>query len=402
MNSMNKATRTKGTNIDIITKIYPLIDDAFKTKQPAYIRCVSRFVQKNQTQLYDYAPVDRIYFRKKEVDDFFNSIGVQEKEIAGIIKTLYYYKDQELAACKDNFSVAQMMVIRYFLMKKDDKNAELSTLYLAFSGKFYASCHWKWFREFPPKREVMDYVVNYMLSKKFDLITEKSVWGAVRNLCKTWINSYGPSLIAKDASDEEIIYMIHQLYERIYAFLRNIAKPYFEAYEKKLYLNQESDNYDADNTKYRIANNNSTVASGITEKTMNYITSNSVSTARCHAAASKGVDPNEIKSIFENILNTNKYLDQLRTVINILIVDFMKNYPDVKDVANSVEFIDYSIKPKPNTKDQDLIFVKNTILEWLNTSERYRTIRTPATKNNYYRGILIYITLTVNVANKGD
>ena len=109
----------------------------------------------------------------------------------------------------------------------------------------------------------------------------------------------------------------------------------------------------------------------------------------------------ELKSIFENILNDNDSIADLREVVNILLVDFMKNFPDIKDVPTSVEFIDYSIKMKPNTKDKDLIFLKKTILKWLNTSERYRSIRTPATLNNYYRGILTYIVLSINEANKG-
>lgn len=394
------ASRRKGDQTDIIDIISPIIEGAMDKKKSAYINCISRFVHKNHTQLYDYAPIERIYFRKREIDDFFNSIGVSEKDILAIIKNLYYWNDQELAACKDPFSVCQVLIIRYFMKKKDIKNTELACLYLAFSGKFYASCHWKWFREFTPSREVMDYVVNYMLSRKFDIVVEKSLWGAIKNLTRTWVNSYSAMLLDPHVSDEEILYLIHQLYERIYAFLRNIAKPYFEAYEKKLYLNRESDNYDSDN--YRVAQNNSTLASSITEKTITYMTSTAVSLARCHSAAQKGVDPQEIKAIFENILNTNKYLDELRFVINIMIVDFVKNFPNVKDITNSVEFIDYSIKPKPNTKDPDLLRSKNAIIGWLNTSSRYRSIKTPVTQNNYYRGILIYIVLTINAANKGD
>ena len=384
----------------ICDEIYPIVEKAITNNKRAYFNCVGRFVHKNHEQLYDYAPINRIYFRTKEIDDFFNSIKVDKNIISEIIPRLYYHEDQELQACKDEFSLCQLMVIKYFMINKDQKNAELSCMYLAFSGKFYASCHYKWFRQYVPKREIMDYVINYMLSKKFDLITEKSVWGAIRNLVNTWMKSYEKILTDKKALDEEIVYVIHQLYERIYAFLRNIAKLYFEAVEKKLYLNAESDNYD--DNKYRIASNNSTVIASITEKTVNVFTSTNVNVARCHAAAGKGVDALEIKSIFENILNNNKTIDELRDVINILLVDYLKNHPDAKasEIPTSVEFIDYSIKAKPNTKDENLIRLKNTVLQWLNTSSRYRSIKTPTTKTNYYRAILIYIVLTINAANK--
>ena len=64
------------------------------------------------------------------------------------------------------------------------------------------------------------------------------------------------------------------------------------------------------------------------------------------------------------------------------------------------KFIANSIAMKPNTKDKNIIEMKNIILNWLNTSERYQNIKTQATKNNYYKSILGYIAITVNVANK--
>ena len=395
------AKNRKGETFTIVEEIYPIIESAIPANKNSYRRNIAVFIDTHSKQLYDYAPVDRIYFRQKEVNDYFKAIKTNKSNITNIAKTLYYYNEKEIEACKDEFSLSQLMAVRYFAIKQDATNTELSAMYLAFSGKFYASCHYRWFRQYCPKREVMDYVINYMLSKKFDLISEGSVWGAIRNLVRTWLESYKSIITGDKTSDEEIVYIVHQLYERIYAFMRNIAKLYYKAAEEKLYLNAESDNYDGEGGKYRVANNNSTKASEWTEKTMTYMTTSTVNIARCHSAAGKGVDAMELKSIFENILNDNDSIADLREVVNILLVDFMKNFPDIKDVPTSVEFIDYSIKMKPNTKDKDLIFLKNAILKWLNTSERYRSIRTPATLNNYYRGILTYIVLSINEANKG-
>lgn len=389
----------------IIEKIYPIIADAMKTRKSQLKACIGRFIHARHEQLYDYAPIDRIYFKQQDINDFFHSINVDEKEIKAIIKTIYWWDEDELAACKDPFSLSMLMVIRYFLLnpKEDDSKKtlfELSYMYLAFSGKFYASCHYKRFPSFTPKREVMDYVINYMLSKKFDLVRTGSVWGAINSLTKTWITTYED--VMKEPEDEQVSMVIHQLYGRIYAFLRNISEPYYKAYEEKLYVNAESDNY-SDDGNYRIANNNSTIAATITENTMNYMTTTAVSITRCHAASSSGVDPNEIKAIFENILNKNSSIDELRDVINILITDFMRTHPDVRgsDIPTSVDFIAHSTAMKPNTKDKDILRMKDIILGWLNSSERYRSIKTQTTKNNYYKAILAYIALTINEANRG-
>ena len=290
------------------------------------------------------------------------------------------------------------MTLRWLLKNKpsDKSLIELTAIYLAFSGKFYASCHYNLWKHYTPMREVMDYVVNYMLSQKFDLVKTKSVWGAMKNLTMTWLDKYKEEL-ASDLTDERVSYLIHQLHNRILAFLKNIANNYYEAYEDKRYINAESDNYGQDN--YRIANNNSTVAASITEKTMIYFANTQINLSICYSVSGSGVDPYDVKSIFETIISDNKKLDDLRFIINILIVDFCNRYPDVKDITGP-KFIAHSISMKPNTKDKNILELKNIILGWLNTSDRYKSIKTQATKNNYYKAILSYIAITVNMANK--
>ena len=132
---------------------------------------------------------------------------------------------------------------------------------------------------------------------------------------------------------------------------------------------------------------------------MNYFVSTQISINVCYSVSGSGVDPYDVKAIFENILNSNEALDDLRTVINTLLTDFCSKYPEEKDLTGT-NFIANSITMKPNTKDKNIIEMKNIILGWLNTSDRYRHIKTQATKNNYYKAILSYIAITVNIANK--
>lgn len=382
----------------VVENIYPLVEENMKNKTTALKSCIERFVHKRQDALYDYAPIDRIYFHKSDIDDFFKSIGIDENTVSEFLSSLYYWKNDELQACKDEFSLTCLMVLRWLLINKaSDKNLiELTAIYLAFSGKFYASCHYNFWKHYTPSREVMDYVINYMLSQKFDLVKTKSLWGAMKNLTLTWLTKYQDEL-AGDITDERLVYLIHQLHNRIFAFLKNIATNYYEAYEDKRYINAESDNYGQDN--YRIANNNSTIAASITEKTMIYFANTQVNISICYSVSGSGVDPYDVKAIFETILSDNNKLDDLRFIINVLVTDFCNKYPDAKDITGP-KFIAHSISMKPNTKDKNIIELKNIILGWLNTSDRYKNIKTQATKNNYYKAILSYIAITVNMANK--
>ena len=73
----------------------------------------------------------------------------------------------------------------------------------------------------------------------------------------------------------------------------------------------------------------------------------------------------------------------------------MMEYPN--SIVGGVEFIQYSIKLKPNSKDKLYLEMKSTIEDFLNkSSSKYRNQTRIATKNNYYRAVLTYIVLTIS------
>jgi hypothetical protein len=74
----------------------------------------------------------------------------------------------------------------------------------------------------------------------------------------------------------------------------------------------------------------------------------------------------------------------------------MKNNPGKS--VHSLEFISYSIKAKPNTKDKNLIRLKTIILSWLDeNSDQYRKRKNrPATAISYYKCILKYFVIVIN------
>ena len=102
----------------IIDQIYPLVEATMSSKCSALKSCIERFIHSRQASLYDYAPVDRIFFKKSDVNDFFKSINVNQKTVTNILPQLYYWKDDELQACKDEFSLTALMALRYLAIKK--------------------------------------------------------------------------------------------------------------------------------------------------------------------------------------------------------------------------------------------------------------------------------------------
>ena len=72
----------------VIDNIYPLVESNLNTRVSSLKKCIERFINSRQAALYDYAPVDRIYFKKSDVNDFFKSINVDLKTVTNILPNL--------------------------------------------------------------------------------------------------------------------------------------------------------------------------------------------------------------------------------------------------------------------------------------------------------------------------
>lgn len=392
------ATTRRDDSDILITKLYPLIESILKKRDARFRGNIAKFINDRHELLFDVAPYDRIYFNQSDIDAMYQSLGITENQISEITKQCFFWdwSGYNPQCAKEPYVLTLMMCIRYYLKINKRKFAELTSIYLAFSGKFYASLHaGAAFPTVPPSKykTVMDYVINNMLTDKFDLKREGTVFGAVRSMCKTWLDKYGNEL-KKKPSDDDIGKQIQQLRDRERSFLMNIAKLYYPAYKNKQYLNYETDSLDADD--FRITDNDTATAARITENTMNYLTSTYVSIDICNKCKDSNVKALEIKDIIETILGDNNNLPQIRRVINIMICDFMRNYPGKK--IGSIEFVSYSIKPKPNTHDKYIIELKETILNWLDeNSPTYRKRKSrKSTQNSYIRSVKMYFILVIN------
>jgi hypothetical protein len=389
----------KDTDV-IINKLYPVVEKALSSRSGRFLKNIQSFINSRHEEIFAIAPYDRIYFNANDKSNLYNAIGLKEKNIENIVKECFFWgMDYTPNAAKEPYVEMIMCCIIYYINKKQIKNAEITTIYLAFTGKFYVSLHCYFWEKFPPDRTVMDFVINTMLSDKFDIKKEGSVFGAIRKLCSTWVDTYKDNLTDPDITDDEMGKLIQQLRDREKSFLKNIANLYYEAYNNKSYLNYETDNLDAD--EFRITDNDAATAARITESTVNKITSQSVNLKICDQCKNVNVTALEIKQIIEGVLRDKGNIPKLRRSINIIICDFMSCNP--KSRVGSNELIAHTMKSKPNTKSKILIELKGIICDWIEeNSIRFKTSKRQATRNNFYRSILMYLTLMIcSVCNEG-
>ena len=276
------------------------------------------------------------------------------------------------------------------------KETELAIIHLAFSGKFYPSVHYRSYPTVVPVRHVMEYVVNNRLTKKFDLTSYGSVLGAIKSVGLTWAETYDKRL--KDLADEDIVYLVQQLHSRVGSFVKNIAIEYYEAYEDKdLYIAYSADSYDSDD--FHLADNDTLRIDRITEKTVNHINSAGIDYRTCKLCSTTDITPNEVKAVIESIIGSKENVYTIKELISLMIsLYFATGEKEVSDI----KFVTYTIAPKPNAKQKEILRMKEIIESWLcesGTAYMRRRSRI-ATRNAYERAVRMYFALTIHNCNR--
>ena len=384
----------------IVSGLCPKVDALLARNTNKFKRLVEKFINDRNQYIFDTCPCDRIYYSEDDAEAMFSAVGIDRETVSKTIQQTYFYLIPAFnpRAAKDELTILMMCVVRYFIKKRDKKNAELAMIYLAFSGKFYPSIHYMSFPKVPPSeyRHVMEFVVNNMLSEKFYLKTEGSVFGTIKKFGITWMSSYERRF--KEFEDEDIVYLIQQLHDRIKTFMKNIATLYYKAYENKDYMTYDSDSFDQGD--YHLADSDSLKAERFIEKAMQRVNTASVDYKTCKMCADSNVKTEEIKNIIEAIIGKKEYNLEIKELIRLLVYTYFEKDPR-KDVTD-IRFITFTIAPKPNTKDPHILRMRAIIEGWLednSVSYRKRKHREP-TKNSYNRAILLYFTLITHNANK--
>lgn len=384
----------------ILDEIYPYIKKVFNIDK--FKQVMTRFINKRTSMLNDTCPCDRITFLLDDLQDFYNTMGIDLMKVHDSLSKTYYYNIANFNPryAKDEFVICMMCIIRILYTTKKTKELELACIYLAFSGKFYTSIHYGSFSKvnLVANRHIMEYVVNNKLSNKYDLKREGSVVKAVSSVCKTWISTYDDRLT--DFDDEDVVYLVQQLHDRIKSFMINIASEFYKAYTNKEYMTFDSDNLSEDN--YHLADNNMMRYDRYVQKAMSFITTHDVDYSICKLCSDSNIKTDELKSILESILSDNGNIKIVEELCSLLIVEYTQNVKD--GLPSDIKFITFTIAPKPNSKNDNINRIKEILENWLDeNSASYRKRKSRlATKNSYNKAVLKYFAVIIhNASRKG-
>ena len=382
----------------ILTEAYPVIEAGLKKNVSKYKKYLSEFINRNADILYSNIPSKQLYFSQTDTDNYFKAIGVDPAVIKKAISHTYYYEIANFnpSYAKDEITISLICTIRYFLLHNMKKELELALINLSFSGKYYPSI---WYGSFPvtaPSEHIMEYALTHLATNKFDIVREGSVIGAVKSISNTWVNSYKDRF--KDFHDDDVVYVIQQLHNRIRSFMNNIAELYYDAYQNKdAYITYDSDDVSEDN--YHMADSDSLMIDRYTTATMNYINSHGLNYKICKLASNDLVKFDELKGIIDMLTRDNKNIPLIKEYITLMISTY---YMDTgKKNIKDVEFISYSISPKPNSKNPYHLRLKELSEKMLinNAANFSRRRSRGATESAYFRAFNAYFALLIQEAN---
>lgn len=382
-----------------------MVETGLKKNYNKWKHCMANFMQKRSAMLFDTMPCDRIYYYDDDANELLSAINVSKADVEMALHDTYYWNIEPFkpSSAKDPVTIVILCIVRYFLKIKNEKDLSLALVYQAFSGKYYPSIHYGFFKKVTPAkyRHIMEYVVNYKLSHKFELKSAGSVIGAIKTTNETWLKTYNKMIIQFE--DEDITYIIQQLHNRIKSFMKNVATVYYETYKTREYISYDKDSLpeeEGSNASFHLANNDSFKLQQYVENAMQRINTSQVDYAICKMASDSNVSTEEVRGIFEAILNNKKNIPLIKEYITNMIAVFLSQ-SEVKDVA-TVTFYRASITPKPNTKDPLVLRMKEileTLLDDNSVAYRKRKHRAP-TKASYHRAFAIYFAIIIVNANK--
>lgn len=388
----------------IVDNLYKKLENQLKNKQNDIKMIISKFIQRNQNELYYHSPAYRIYFTENDKLELFSIFNITDEEILSLVDQAFFFsiKNYNPRAMKDPLTLLILMIYRYSYINKINK--EICLTYLCFSPKIYLSVHVGQFPDFPPSENeknmaVMDYTVSN-ISNKFEIKRQGNLINAIMIIAENWETSYKNKII--DGSDQDLCYLFQQLHNRIKQSLITLSKEYYTNLENpKCILFYSSDRYDADT--YRLSETNSMLISRYASISMDYILSSDADIKVCKAVASKAdIPPLELKSLVETIVSNKDNIKRINLIINNIISNYYSESKYQNKDIRDISFLNYSLTRKANSSNKEYNELITEIRKLLcENSERYlKRRKRPATEASYVNSLLGYFVLIIHKSNK--
>lgn len=378
-------------------------------------RELARILDKNSNVLQTNIVGRQLLINQKDETAILDILGVDPDDVKKLIKESAYFQKFGELRLTDQLSFAIPLLIMSLEYKKLKKDSEAEILYFMTFLKPYASRvsqHWKMGVNEPQ----MMYTVE-SLSDRFDIKKQGTLFGVLLKASKNSFENYIPDLIKKNTVNDGELHIIYNsgVASRVNSFLASIYNVYKENAGKKLSFEETSyssldDNGEAEQVNREIESV-AAVKTNLVRKVVNRLNTDPIDVKILAIASHKGFkDPSQLyqstlrTAVSEIIDKMHKKLPEFYSALFGVFFDAinpMTNRKFTQKDIKTVLFIKITdeIFRKPNTKDENILTVKNLVREMLEScSDTYRGYKT-ASKSKMENALFYYFVL---IARKGD
>lgn len=371
-----------------LREIYPKVEMALKNKATSdkLQKHIAKFMDDNGDVLFHRSPSKRLYFKDKgeDKDIIFETSGLTELDISNAVKKSELIKASWRILNKP-FNWAALLEARYYLLAKDEKSMYNILMYLSFS--FYASIHAKYFRNYLPNEDIMDYTINN-LSNKFKIKQFGSLAKAVYDTMVVCHEKYKDDLMR--GHDDDLKDYIMSLKKRLDSFVQNIFNEYRQNEASKNYHSYQGD--DLEGEKHIEQDNVSFKIVKVTEKAVNIIITSGIDEKILNLSARMSdMSPGVIKSALLTIIG--KKPKEIREFVTLILQLYLVDGQNSADSISSSQFILVCLGnfSKSNTTNKNVLEMKKILESWLmECSEKYAKTERVSTRASFRKSLLLY------------
>ena len=378
-------------------------------------KVLAQILDKNSNVLQTNIVGRQLLINQRDEKEFLDILEINPEDVKKLIKASPYFQKFGELRLTDQLSFAIPLLILSIEYKRLKKDSEAEIMYFTTFLKPYASRvsqHWKMGVNEPQ----MMYTVE-SLSDRFDIKKQGTLFGVLLKASKNSFENYIPELMSRNTVFDSELHIIYNsgVASRVNSFLASIYNVYKGNAGKKLDFEDTSySSTDEDGNSEQVSKEIESIAAiktSMVRKVVNRLNTDPIDVKMLAIAAQKGFkDPsplyqNTLKTCVSQI--TDKMYDSLPTFYSALFGVFFDSVNPVTDrkfTAKDVKTVLFikicdEIFRKPNTKDENILTVKNLVREMLEKCTdvygRYKT----SSKNKIENALFSYFVL---MARKGD
>ena len=379
---------------ELYSKEEKVLDTPERSKK--FSRYVGDFINRNSSKLTTIGPLYLVPFNYSDKNVYYELFNVTEKEIVDLVKKVIAQVNEKAKwrlITQNPIFVLFYCVIRYFTIKKDSK--QLNNALIITSLAFYPSMFTKYFR-YPPNEGIMQYTIDN-LSKRFLIKNSKHIFGTLSTSIQNSWKFHEKDFI--DGSDKEVIRFIQRIRNDQNSLMKKIANEYRINHSKGLIVTTSVDSYEdsivVDNE------NDSNKVENTTNKIVTKLLINGVNLKLCDFAANATrVSKIELRNYLSKII-TEKNNSDMKAFVESILFLYLYDEKHTFEEINSKQFVAFAllIFKKTNSKNENILNIKNTLDKWGKDSGIYSKFTRIATRVDYSKAIFLYFIMAIQQYN---